>query len=303
MKSYNASEIVDELSFQGFKTNERLVALDIQELRNLGAEIPGHRFVKYAYKRPFSLLQSLEGVEMANINEVLAYLRQITHASLPRDQMDKLLIYFEQMVRNPELEENPYIQYEKVELKNIEKLDKFYRFITENRIIEIDYTYFGRESVTKTIIPVVLKEYNNRWTLIAFDMDKKSYQNFPLDRIEKERLSSQSLSGESSFAAKEHFANVIGVSVPQTQAVEVIKFKVMKPRAYYVKTKPWHISQVLEEEQEEFMVFKINVIPNLELWAKIMEHIEDIEILEPISIREKFFEKIRNLSSRILTDV
>ncbi|WP_341228440.1 WYL domain-containing protein [uncultured Arcticibacterium sp.] len=302
MNSYSGSELAAELVSLGFSTNERLVALDIQELRNLGAEIPGHRFVKYCYKKPFSLLESLEGVDTANFNEILAYLRQFSRDSLPRDQVDKLLIYFEQMVRNPELEENPYIQYEKVELKNIEKLDKFYRYIVEKRVIDIDYKYFEWELVSKTIVPVLLKEYNNRWTLMAFDKEKESYQNFPLDRIINERLSSVSLAGESGFDAVRHFKDVIGVSVPVDVEKEVIVLKVGKPRAHYVNTKPWHRSQLLVEEQDEYMIFQLSIVPNLEFWAKVMEHIEDIEVMEPANLRETFLEKVEKVYARLIAN-
>jgi predicted DNA-binding transcriptional regulator YafY len=300
MKSFNASELSVELESKGFRSNERLVALDIQELRNLGAEIPGHKFKPYCYTKPFSLLESLEGIEMANFNEVLAYLRQFTTASVPRDQLDKLLIYFEQMVRNPELEENPFIQYEKVELKNIEKLDKFYRYIVEKRIIDIDYTYFGGDTVAKTIVPVLLKEYNNRWTLIAYDKEKEAYHNFPLDRISSEKLSSLALSGESRFEAVEHFKDVIGVSVLVGRVKEIIHIKVEKPRAYYVNTKPWHHSQVLVNEQDEHMIFQLSINPNFEFWAKVMEHIEDVDIISPPHIRKIFLNKIEKIYTKLL---
>ena len=294
MRSFSATELVSELDAMGFSVNERVVALDIQELRNLGAEIPGHRFIKYCYKKPFSFLEALEGVDTANFNEVLTFLRQYTASSMPKDKLDEILLYFEKMVRNPDLETNPFIQYEKVELKNIEKLDKFYRYITDKRVIDIHYTYFRGETVSKTIVPILLKEYNNRWTLIAFDKEKETYQNFPLDRISNEKLSSQSFSGESSFDPKSYFQDVIGVSVPTDVQKEKIKLKVRKPRANYIDTKSWHHSQILIEESEDFMLFQLNLIPNYEFWAKVMEHFEDIEVLEPESLREQFRQKVKS---------
>ena len=121
-----------------------------------------------------------------------------------------------------DMEENPYIQFEKVELKNIEKLDLYYRYITERRVLDIDYHYFGSKEPTNiTIVPIQLREYNNRWTLIAYSKEKNEYQNFALDRIINERFSPDNLSGESTFDARNYYKDVIGNSVDKKIKIEM----------------------------------------------------------------------------------
>ena len=298
----SAAEIVDNLERNGYETNERIVASDIADLRLLGAEVSANRHRGYWYAEPFSLLNSLEGVDTSETNEILAFVRQKSHDELYNRNVAKLLINLEQEVRSLDLEENPIIQFEKVELRNIEKLDKYYRYIAEKRVIDISYRYFGSTESTKiTIVPVLLREYNNRWALIAFDYNKQEYQNFAIDRIEMEEFSSQNLQGDSTFDAHSHFINVIGNSVTKDGSKEKIKFKVKKKRAYYVDSKKWHHSQNnhLELEDSTSMTFSLQVIPNPELWAKIMEHIEDIEILEPAWMVDEFRERVRRVWERV----
>lgn len=296
----SAAEIVENLEEKGFETNERMVASDIAALRLLGAEISANKHKGYWYSKPFSMLETLEGVESSNMNEILAFVRQKTNDELFKVNLAKLLINLEQAVRNPDLEENPYIQFEKVELKNIDKLDLYYKFITEKRVLDIDYQYFGSEvHITLTILPIVLREYNNRWTLIAFSKEKNDYQNYALDRIINERLSSVSLSGESTFDAKNYFKNVIGNSVSLGKLIETIKFKINKRRAFYVVTKKWHHSQILKSDETNCMTFSLQIIPNSEFWAKVMAHIEDIEILEPLWMVEELRERVRKVWERL----
>ncbi|WP_304236409.1 YafY family protein [Jiulongibacter sediminis] len=279
-----------------------MVRFDISTLREFGAQIKGHRFTGYFYEEPFSLLQALEGVNEADTNEVISFIRQSASEAAPILNLDKLLIQFEQNVRNPEIEENPFIQYEKVELRNIEKLDKFYRYIEERRTIEIEYKSFGlEEAETKIIRPVLLKQYNNRWTLIAFDKLKAAYQNFPLDRIEAERFSSESLVGENSFDSQNYFMDVIGSTVRENPLTEIV-FKILKGRAYYVENKKWHNSQKVILEDNYSMTFSISIKPNDEFWAKVMEHIEDIEIVNPPPIQEEFLRRVSAICQRLIPE-
>jgi predicted DNA-binding transcriptional regulator YafY len=298
----SAIEIVENLENKGYETNERMVASDIVDLRLLGADISANRHTGYWYSKPFSILEALEGVDSGNMNEILAFVRQKTNDELFKGSLAKLLINLEQEVRNPDMEENPHIQFEKVELKNIEKLDLYYKYITERRILDISYQYFGTaESTSITIVPIQLREYNNRWTLIGFSKEKNDYQNYALDRIMNERFSSESLSGESTFDALNYYKDVIGNSVDKKNQKETIRFKVKKNRAYYVATKKWHHSQTnhVELEDSTSMTFSLQVIPNREFWAKVMEHVEDIEILEPEWMVDEFRERVRRVWERV----
>ena len=298
----SAVEIVDSLAAKGYITNERMVASDVGDLRVLGAEIKANKHKGYWYEEPFSLLNALEGINTGEVNEILAFVRQKTNDKLFKGNLAKLLINLEQEVRNPDMEENPYIQFEKVELKNIEKLDLYYKYITERRVLDIDYHYFGSKEPTNiTIVPIQLREYNNRWTLIGFSKKKNEYQNYALDRIMNERFSSESLSGESTFDARNYYKDVIGNSVDKKNQVETVRFRVKKNRAYYVATKKWHHSQTnhVELEDSTSMTFSLRVIPNREFWAKVMEHVEDIEILGPKEMVKEFRERVRRVWERI----
>ena len=46
---------------------------------------------------------------------------------------------------------------------------------------------------------------------------------------------------------------------------------------------------------ETSITFQISVKPNLEMWAKFMEFIEDIEIISPLEIRKEMKEKIERI--------
>jgi predicted DNA-binding transcriptional regulator YafY len=256
--SLSANELVEHLLEIDESINERTVRADIQTLRDLGATISGHRFTGFAYQKPFSLLRSLEEVDTAEMDEVISFVRQMAKSEAAFFELDKLLLQFEQRVRTAGYSENPFIAFEHVNAKNIERLDEFYRYVTEQRIREIDYTPFGYKTEKRIVLPVQLREFNNRWTLVAYDKEKTAYQNFPLDRIGKVRLSTETFVNVHKFDGEDYFKDVIGNTVMEVP-LETITFTMQKRRAFYVETKPWHASQQKINEDENSMTFEIKI--------------------------------------------
>jgi predicted DNA-binding transcriptional regulator YafY len=256
--SLSANELVEHLLEIDESINERTVRADIQTLRDLGATISGHRFTGFAYQKPCSLLRSLEEVDTAEMDEVISFVRQMAKSEAAFFELDKLLLQFEQRVRTAGYSENPFIAFEHVNAKNIERLDEFYRYVTEQRIREIDYTPFGYKTEKRIVLPVQLREFNNRWTLVAYDKEKTAYQNFPLDRIGKVRLSTETFVNVHKFDGEDYFKDVIGNTVMEVP-LETITFTMQKRRAFYVETKPWHASQQKINEDENSMTFEIKI--------------------------------------------
>ncbi|MCP9767905.1 WYL domain-containing protein [Lacihabitans sp. LS3-19] len=65
--------------------------------------------------------------------------------------------------------------------------------------------------------------------------------------------------------------------------------------------KKWHHSQTnhLELEDSTSMTFSLRVIPNREFWAKVMEHVEDIGILEPEWMVKEFRERVSRVWEKL----
>jgi hypothetical protein len=83
--------------------------------------------------------------------------------------LDNVLLALEQRIRTTDARKNPFIDFEKVESDGLKRLDEFYRFIKSKKVYEIEYLPFGEVVQKRIILPLLLKEFNHRWNLIAFD--------------------------------------------------------------------------------------------------------------------------------------
>ena len=87
--------------------------------------------------------------------------------------------------------------------------------------------------------------------------------------------------------------NIIGVTIERNAMVEEVKLKFSEHRFPYVLTKHLHKSQKTIDEMEH--IIQINVIPNKELVALILQYGNDVEVLSPQSLRDQIRIKIQEM--------
>jgi hypothetical protein len=124
------------------------------------------------------------------------------------------------------------------------------------------YTPLGKGSKTFITNPVYLKQYNNRWFVVALlEKDGFVFVN-AFDRIDNLVVLDKDIPEDITFDAEEYFDPIMGVSRPMDGEIEEIEIQ-LNPETYpYVKTIPIHHSQ---KNYDEECKVKIRVIRNMEL--------------------------------------
>jgi predicted DNA-binding transcriptional regulator YafY len=177
------------------------------------------------------------------------------------------------------------------DLKGISYFSDLLQAILTKRVLKLKYTPYGKETQIVNIYPYHLKQFNDRWYLIAQAIGYQSYAHYALDRIEGfEEIALPYKDSELDFS--EYFDDVIGVTVPDVEAEDIV-IKVTGKRFNYIRTKPLHLSQRIVEEAEDYAIISINVKVNKELESLILSFGEDIEVISPASFRDRIAEKIQ----------
>lgn len=182
------------------------------------------------------------------------------------------------------------------DLKGISLFGGLLKAIINKRTLKLTYTPFGKPTFTKDIYPYFLKQYNNRWFLIAQAIGYTDFANYALDRIDDFKETELPYQ-ETDVDFEEYFDEFIGITDPKTESEDVI-IKVKKQRYNYIKTKPLHLSQRVLEETPDHAVITINVKINKELESLILSFGDDIEVLAPEDFRNKIAEKIRSMDQK-----
>lgn len=155
--------------------------------------------------------------------------------------------------------------------------------IINKTVLRITYTTFSQITYEWIIHPYYIKEYNNRWFLFGLNEENNAIYNIPLDRIEDlEQVNKEYIHSEIDFET--HLEDVIGVSVLPAEK-ESIQLKFSDHRFPYVMTKALHHSQRIIDIDNH--IVEITVIPNNELDALILSFGKDVEVISPITYRER----------------
>lgn len=272
--------------------SQRTIEYDISTLKNEFHAPVQKRKGLYHYTEPYSIFEVFDDSEYGSMNELLALLRQ--QKANEFIGMEEILLRLEQRVGILGGEQSQIIDFEQSQLRGIENLEKLYKYIREEKTLQVEYEPFGLPPYNRIIKPVLLKQYNNRWFLFAWEKEKGSIQNIALDRINTITFSAEEIKTKEYFEASIYFNDIVGVSLMKDKSKEIVKFRIKKNRAFYVETKPFHNSQIKVQEDETSITFEINIIINRELEAKLMEYGSDILILEPKSLQITIKEMLKN---------
>jgi predicted DNA-binding transcriptional regulator YafY len=288
-EAFQKTDLMERLQPSFPELNERTLLADIAFLRKLGADIPaGHKHGSFRYRRPFSFLSAAGAIDLEEVEEVLAYFRQL-YRRMPLIgflQLDRMYLALQNRASLLEGKSAEKLEFQEVLYEGDKWIGPLLKLIQQNCLLKFHYQPFGSEERERELFPLLLKEYNGRWFLLGIDPEKQRLGNFALDRITRQPVPAGRTFQPSEIPdLKEMYRHVIGVSLEggPSQIIEAI---IRKPRALYVKTKPWHQTQEVLEENEHSIRFRWQLYLNRELKTRVMEYLPEIQVLRPTSLRD-----------------
>ena len=285
-------EFEDKESF----VSKRTVQLDLQNMRSekFGYEAPIEVYERKYYRysdSDYSIHQiSVNENDLKTMNNAIQILKQFKDFSMFKE-MNGVIQKLEDSVNSTN--QKSIIHLDKNEkLKGLEHIDILYESILNKKVLQILYKSFkAREAQYMSVHPQLLKEYNNRWFLIC--TKNGSILNLALDRMEEIKKDEKTEYIDENFDAERYFGEIIGVTVSGKQRPQNVIFKVIAKHASYVKTKPFHHSQVIMEEDETSTTFKICVQLNFELERVILGMGEILTVLSPRRLKQRIAKSLR----------
>lgn len=187
------------------------------------------------------------------------------------------------------------------DLEGLTHFSKLLHAIINKRVLKLTYKPFGKDTLTDRIYPYHLKQFNDRWYLIAQAIGYDNLAHYALDRIESFEEIALPYK-ESGVDFNHYFDDIIGVTVLERyEPVEVI-LRVWNNRFHYIKTKPLHLSQRIISEEGGYTKISINVKINKELISLLLSFGPDVEVIAPASLRKMLAKDIYVMSERYPID-
>lgn len=156
-----------------------------------------------------------------------------------------------------------------------------------------DYASFiTGQTKPRRVIPLLLKEYRNRWYLISFDGDKSDFITYSLDRMKELVILEEVAEKPTNFKPENYFKYAVGITSGNTDPSE-IKFKANSVASKYIASQPFHTSQKLIDETTNFCTFSLNVNVSEELIRALLSYGGEVKILEPRELLDEVNRRAR----------
>lgn len=214
------------------------------------------------------------------------------------------------MIRLNLEQHEPIISLSKNLLTNSTLIARLFTVIRLKQVINLQYHTFQNDEIRCVCIsPHLLKEYNNRWYLIASASDTGRILTFPLDRIDDFSFNTNVaylLAPENLY---ERYEEIIGVTYNEDRPLLKIIFWVSENSKDYVITKPIHGSQkIIRGEMDSQLrrahpklndgkFFQIECRENYELIRELISFGSDLLVLYPNSFSKVVINQVTALSN------
>lgn len=174
-------------------------------------------------------------------------------------------------------------------------LTTFIEAMRDGTVLEMTYQSFYKPAPsTFPIETYCLKMFRQRWYIVALSRGHNQLRFYSLDRIKELKSTSEKYILPTDFDGETYFKDTYGVSGMEYQP-QPIEIKVVAIEANYFRTLPLHHSQEEIERNENFSIFRFNIIPSFEFTQELLKQGANLEVLSPQWYRDEFAGKIADI--------
>lgn len=179
--------------------------------------------------------------------------------------------------------------------KGIEFLEPCMEFISQNRAIQLNYQSFGRATgKLYRLHPYLLKEFRQRWYLLAFDKQAEKLKTYSLDRFVHLEGMEDVFRMDDAFDPELYFRYCYGITYSSLPPASVVLSFTGDSR-HYVRTKPIHFSQQVVSEDDFSFTVSLLVQPSYELISDILSFGPACKVLAPEALKRSVTEILQEM--------
>lgn len=189
-----------------------------------------------------------------------------------------------------------YVQFEvPIKTKGAEFLNPLLIACRDKKAVYFDYESFQtQKSKPRKVLPLLLKEYRNRWYCISQDLTKDTIITYALDRITNLENSDEDVLTPVLFKSEQFFKHSVGITASNEEPKMVV-FKASNVAAKYIESQPFHSSQIVSKTGKNKTTFELFVFITEELIRTLLSYGGEIEVVEPASLRIELVKRAKSM--------
>lgn len=244
-------------------------------------------FSKRTFQRDIREIRNIFGIDIEYSKSEKGYL--IFQSEMENMNFQRMMEAFDMFNSlNISQDLKPYIHLEKRPPQGTENLYGLLHSIKNKLKVTFMYQkYWEEEPSSRSGEPYALKEFKNRWYLVAKDIRDNKIKSFALDRLTKLDITTVPFSDSVSFDVEKHFRFCYGIISPEVmKPVEVIlSFEPFQGK--YIKSLKLHENQeIIIDSEQEFRI-KLNICITFDFIMELLSYAGSLKVLKPKSLANK----------------
>lgn len=177
-----------------------------------------------------------------------------------------------------------------------ELLPELLNAIRDRLLVKFNYSsYVTGKMKERAVVPLLLKEYRNRWYLISHDPSKNDIITYALDRMQDLQVTEEVVQRPTDFNPDLYFKYSVGITADNNSVPQKVIIKAENVAAKYIESQPFHASQTIVKEGKNRTTFELFVLISEEFIRALLSYGGEIEVVEPIALRDTMAERVMKM--------
>ena len=182
----------------------------------------------------------------------------------------------------------PYIHLENKQPQGTDNLYGLLHAIKNRKRIHFAYGKFHEEDPRqRKADPYAMKEFKNRWYVIARDVDDGKTKCFALDRLSDLHITDHGFEYPAGFNVQQMFCPFFGIVSPEGMLPEEVVLSFDAHQGKYIKSLPLHHSQTVVLDNDREVQVKLKLCITYDFLQELLSHGERVKVLAPRSLAKR----------------
>ena len=182
----------------------------------------------------------------------------------------------------------PFIHLEKRRPQGTENLYGLLHAIKNRLQIKFTYQKFWEEELSQRLVePYALKEFKNRWYIMAKDSKDNNIKSFALDRLTNLEITNLNYQYPDNYSIEQSYRYCFGIISPNDEEPQDIILSFDPFQGKYIKTLPLHDTQQVLVDNDEEIKIKLKLCLTHDLVMELLSFGDNMKVIEPKSLADQ----------------
>jgi predicted DNA-binding transcriptional regulator YafY len=248
----------------------------------LESEFQGYNFLvsKRTFQRDLAEISSIYNIDIKYDFSRKVYFIEADHQSEAWERIMEAFDTFNALNLTERLSD--FIHFEKMRPGGADNLYGLLHAIKNRLTISFNYHKFTDDEITERMTePYALKEFRNRWYLLANDLKDKVIKTFALDRITELKIGGKRFYLPEEFNVKNYYKSCFGIIRPDDELPQEVILSFDPFQGKYIKSLPLHESQEILHDNQDVLIIKITLYLTHDFIMELLSYGDNVKVISP----------------------